>query len=72
MTMNAVFISEPYVQRLYALALAQETEPESVLTDLIERAFRAPDQSGIPTIFPWTSHTTAPTAEVAQQFSPPS
>ena len=70
--MNTVFISEPYVQRLYALALAQGTEPEFVLSALIERAFRAPDQSGIPAIYPLTSHTTAPTAEAVQQFPPPS
>ena len=70
--MPTVFISEPYARRLYALALAQETEPEFVLTDLIERAFRAPDQSGIPAICPWTNHTTSPTVEAAQQFFPPS
>jgi len=70
--MPKVFISEPYAQRLCELALAQEKEPESALSDLIQTAWRAPGQSGIPAICPWTSRTTAPTVEAAQQFFPPS
>ena len=70
--MPKVFISEPAAQRLCELALAQEKAPESVLTDLVERAFDAPGQSGIPAIFPLTNHTTAPTVEAVQQFFPPS
>ena len=61
--MKTLQLNEISAQRLCDLALAQGKAPEFVLADLIQRAFDAPGQLGIPATFPCSNHTTAPTVE---------